>query len=596
MGFSPLSVQNNQTVVTVDGKELSFSTLEKNLQNGLKELDSMNPGQVITGEVVSASGEDVLLSIGENQLLRASLSLSMGVSEGQKLSFSIKSMADGHVTLSPLLENLAFGSSAMKALDFAGIPQTESTLRMVDTMMQEGMRIDPDSLSEMMKEVSLHAQADPVSVVQLTKLSLPVTEANLQQLQAYQNYEGQITEAAATISEDIQNMLSSLSKSGQTQESMAFLKELLPVLTEGTDFAGANAGTAGDTLLNASQAAEGLLSQDTLSGNTAETVLNMLSEKTTMTSSTLQEDIMMNLAGNENLADGSVTGQLANAGAVEEQLQSAGSGTLANSSQMMQAASVQDTLSGIANALQNGSISEKDALHQLLSLAQAENLTTQDGKSLLSFLLRDDISAAMKNTLKNQWLLSPDEVGKEGSMQRLYERMNSQLSKLSHALESMPQAQSQNLSSSLQNLSSNLDFMNQLNQMYTYVQLPLKMSAQDANGELYVYTNRKNLAKKDGQVSAYLHLTMEHLGDVDVHVSMIDDRVSTNFKLADDDALTLIADHIDLLNQRLEKRGYHMNAAFSVKGEDTEFNAVEEMLKEGRTVSTIQTGSFDARA
>lgn len=305
---------------------------------------------------------------------------------------------------------------------------------------------------------------------------------------------------------------------------------------------------------------------------------------------------MMNLTGNENLADGSVTGQLANAGAVEEQLQSAGSGTLTNSSQMMQAASVQDTLSGIANALQNGSLSEKDALHQLLSLAQAENLTSQDGKSLLSFLLRDDISAAMKNTLKNQWLLSPDEAGKEGSMQRLYERMNSQLSKLSHALESMPQAQSQNLSSSLQNLSSNLDFMNQLNQMYTYVQLPLKMSAQDANGELYVYTNRKKLAKKDGQVSAYLHLTMEHLGDVDVHVSMIDDRVSTNFKLADDDALTLIADHIDLLNQRLEKRGYHMNAAFSVKGEDTEFNAVEEMLKEGRTVSTIQTGSFDARA
>ena len=49
----------------------------------------------------------------------------------------------------------------------------------------------------------------------------------------------------------------------------------------------------------------------------------------------------------------------------------------------------------------------------------------------------------------------------------------------------------------------NIEFMNQLNQAYTYVQVPLKMSGQNANGELYVYTNKKNLRDPDAELSAF---------------------------------------------------------------------------------------------
>jgi hypothetical protein len=61
------------------------------------------------------------------------------------------------------------------------------------------------------------------------------------------------------------------------------------------------------------------------------------------------------------------------------------------------------------------------------------------------------------------------------------------------------------------NLRQNIDFMNQLNQMYTYIQLPLKMSNKTANGELYVFTNKRSLVKENGAVSALLHLNMENL-------------------------------------------------------------------------------------
>lgn len=50
---------------------------------------------------------------------------------------------------------------------------------------------------------------------------------------------------------------------------------------------------------------------------------------------------------------------------------------------------------------------------------------------------------------------------------------------------------------------SNVEFMNQVNQMYTYAQIPLKMSGQHASGELFVYTNKKALAQGEKDLTAF---------------------------------------------------------------------------------------------
>ncbi len=187
----------------------------------------------------------------------------------------------------------------------------------------------------------------------------------------------------------------------------------------------------------------------------------------------------------------------------------------------------------------------------------------------------------------------PEEVAEEGSVDKLYERLNSQMKQLSQALSQTAKADTP-LARTIANVSNNIDFMNQMNQVFTYVQLPLKMQGRDANGELYVYTNKKNLAKKDGTVSALLHLDMEHLGSVDVHVALTDQKVATKFYLKDESALTMIADHIELLNERLQKRGYSMNAQFLTKEEDT--NVMEEILDQNKNISVLAGYSFDARA
>ena len=150
---------------------------------------------------------------------------------------------------------------------------------------------------------------------------------------------------------------------------------------------------------------------------------------------------------------------------------------------------------------------------------------------------------------------------------------------------------------SSQNLSQNIDFMNQLNQMYAYVQLPLKMSGNDAHGDLYVYSNKKHMASDDGSVSALLHLDMNNLGPLDVYVRMTDRKVNTNFYLADEPCIDLIMDHIDELTMRLNKRGYTMNYQVLPADDMTSENqAVDELLQKGDKMTLLSSSSFDARA
>ena len=105
--------------------------------------------------------------------------------------------------------------------------------------------------------------------------------------------------------------------------------------------------------------------------------------------------------------------------------------------------------------------------------------------------------------------------------------------------------------------------------MAQYVQLPLKMNGSEATGDLYVYTDKKSLARNDGNVSALLHLDMKNLGPMDVYASITPgNNVYTKFYLADDSIIDLINDNIHILNERLDGRGYSVKCDTVKSGSD----------------------------
>lgn len=552
MRLSSLFTQGNQQIQE-NSRDMSFSTLEKGLRNGMKEMEGKMPGQSVTGEVIEADGQDILLAIGKNQLLRARLSLAMDVEAGQQLTFGIKSIGGMKVVLSPLFENMTSGSGAEKALELAGLPKNEETMKMVEAMMKEGMKLDPDSLSSMYRTVNAHMDADITTLVQLNRMGLPVTEENITQLQSYKNYEGQVTEGVKILMGEVAEQLSSLAASDNPEDVFTFLKVVLGE-PSGTENVQTEENMAGDD--NAIQTFKNAVMTEAPEENAGKEKLPFMPG-------------MAEQAGEKGLGM-----------ALSDVLQKAGFS--------------EETV----NACLKGELPAKELLTELGRLVKDGRLSTEQKNGILELLKDNEFLENLKKGLTEKFLLTPDEVGEDGQVEKLYERLDSQLSRMNQALQGMAK-ENPALSQSIQNLSSNVEFMNQLNQMFTYVQLPLKLSGQEAAGELYVYTNKKNLAKKDGQVSALLHLDLEHLGEIDIHVSLRDSHVSTKFCLSDEKALDLVAANIDTLNQRLMKRGYSMDASFEQK--DKAQHPIDEMLDRDKKVSSkekvlISSSSFDARA
>lgn len=552
MRLSSLFTHGNQQIQE-NSRDMSFSALEKGLRNGMKEMEGKMPGQFVTGEVIEADGQDILLAIGKNQLLRARLSLAMDVEAGQQLTFGIKSIGGMKVVLSPLFENMTSGSGAEKALELAGLPRNEETMKMVEAMMKEGMKLDPDSLSSMYRTVNAHMDADITTLVQLNRMGLPVTEENITQLQSYKNYESQVTEGVKTLMGEVAEQLSSLAASDNPEDVFTFLKVVLGE-PSGTEDVQTEENMAGDD-------------------NVIQTFKNAV-----MTEAPEEN------AGKEKLPF--MPG-------MAEQAGEKGLG-MALSDALQKAGFSEETV----NACLKGELPAKELLTELGRLVKDGRLSTEQKNGILELLKDNGFLENLKKGLTEKFLLTPDEVGEDGQVEKLYERLDSQLSRMNQALQGMTKGNPA-LSQSIQNLSSNVEFMNQLNQMFTYVQLPLKLSGQEAAGELYVYTNKKNLAKKDGQVSALLHLDLKHLGEIDIHVSLRDSHVSTKFCLSDEKALDLVAANIDTLNQRLMKRGYSMDASFEQK--DKAQHPIDEMLDRDKKVSSkekvlISSSSFDARA
>ncbi len=220
-------------------------------------------------------------------------------------------------------------------------------------------------------------------------------------------------------------------------------------------------------------------------------------------------------------------------------------------------------------------------------------------QSTLTKLVNSDVFKAVLNEfLQKELLLPPESIDKDG-IKEIYQRLAKQLGAISETLTQMGQEQSP-LGKTVQNMSQNINFLNQMNSMYAYVQLPLKLSEGNAHGELYVYSNKKHLASTDGEVSALLHLDMEHLGAVDVHVKLKDSNVSTQFFLEDEEMLDFLYEHMDMLTERLKKRGYNMTCKMTIRGEKDESNAgnntFQELIRDNSNIPMLVNYSFDVRA
>ena len=567
-----------------------------------KMVKSLVPGTTIQGEIIAKNGNEVQIRIDKDTVLQARLEQDVNVEEGQNIRFQVKNNGTT-LTLSPLLTNTAQADNVYKALQMAGLPINESTVAMTDEMMKLGMSIDSRSLQNMFKDVVTHTDASATDVVFLHKMDMPLTESNLRQIQNYTELQHEVVKGMQDVTDALQGLINNSTGGADVAAGVD--------IAAGADVA---AGVDADTLTQYQNLVKELIS-DTLMGMLPDgagaagdvTVGNPAGG---ITGADLAGEVPAGGISGDALAAGISGADLAgealtdapmsgNAALIKGVLQDAAFSELLNNGLITEeeAAGFLKDASGLFTE-KGITLSENTTQEMMKALLDITAGNTQEAESLQKLFSGKVWKNLLEGTVKTQWSLTPETLPKEGEVGKIYEKIVKSLHTLNETLQQSG-AQNTALQESITNLSENIDFMNQLNQMYTYVQLPLKMQNGEKNGELYVFTNKRSLTEKDGEVSALLHLTMEHLGPLDVYVKMNQGKVSTEFTVEKEETLLFLEKNMSILTDRLQKRGYDISCKMKVKDEAGEpENPVERLLteKQNGAVSAHAQYAFDVRA
>lgn len=608
MGFSlsNLISYGTGTPAVTDSSAVS-NNAQIQADKGMAALQSMTPGETLQGEVVSVNGNEIEIKIADNAVVNARLEQSMNVAVGQKMMFEVSNNNQGQIALRALFTNLAQEQLAQNALQAAGIPQNGSSVQMIAGLMREGMSIDKQSLQTMYHDVVRFPEADQSMLIHMHKIGMETTPQNVEQFQALLNYEERVANTIQELIHELPGELQNMSANGEAAKAMAVTQELFTLLSqqEGSVVSQMQPTDA----LNAENAVIKDGEGNVIVQQGTEAVTENATQQTAMNKALAALEEAMNpqnqvhtLADNkEGVQPGAIAASVAEDEAMTQ---------LNPNDKILSGVLTKPEYAEFAKLLeQNGFSKETVAqvkegnlpLNELFTMLKTE-LAGKDATVAAKLWDNNAFTKLMGKELQNAWLLNPAEVEDGKNVTEFYNRLNSQVQSIVNSM-SQSLSESSVLMQNLQQFRENVDFLNNLNQFMPYVQLPLKMNGQSATGDLYVYADKKSLASGKDTVSAALHLDMQYLGQVDVFVKMQDRNVSTEFCLQDDATLDFISEHIDMLNDRLERRGYHLNAEMKVK--ETPMPLKEDILPGTKAASSegedgegavIAAYRFDVRA
>lgn len=587
--------------------QVTGTTGTKKLASTLREMKS---GSIFEGTVNSVKGGQVILGLSNGQTVTARLEGKVSLAVGQSMFFQVKSTDDGTIAIRPYtVGGNSMNLTLMDALKAANLPIDERNLNMVNSMMKEQMSIDRGSLNQMSHTLSSYPDTSVDTLIQMQKLNIPITTENVSGFENYKLDQQALTTALDDfILELPKTLISGDYDDGQMQQ---IGKELLSVATDGlsehVEIPPSFEAVVSDIELFEVNGV--MMSKEEIVASIENGTLAMEDVEHLATDIDLkQESISF-----EDSKDTQATQENANTeeaivaeNAISEEVQifpkeNQVPYTLGSVLSKGEIHHLEKLFSDLMPETEDGekisvSFSRTDSTVSVLNALRDRFASGEgvEGKSLKDLFSSKEFHVLVKDALEQQWLIKPEELKDSKSINRLYEKMEEQLERMNHIVKSTGQ-ESSKLSEIVSDIKSNIEFMNQINEAYTYVQIPLKLTGQNASGELYVYTNKKKLAEHPEELSAFLHLDMDHLGSTDVSVKMLGKEVNTKFYFDNDAAYEIVEANLDKLDARLKSKGYNCN--FSVIKEGRHINFVDDFLKKDQpSAGMVHRYSFDVRA
>lgn len=614
MQISDLVRQYNSAVS--NGEPMTGKMGVEKLVSALSELSQ---GNIFEGTINSVKGNVVSLGLSNGQQITARLDGKVSLTEGQSMFFQVKSNDGNYVQIRPfMLDGAGANLTLLDALKSANLPTDTANLSMVNQMMQQQMPIDKASLNQMYHLLQANPQVNASTIVQMVKLGIEITPGNAAQFENYMSDRQAITAAMDDFINELPEIMSDCDLSMYRLASQG--RQIINIVTDGLK---ENIDTApGNVLGEASNEISGMAVNEATNGNievasneisgvavnepadeTAEAASNgTVNENTGVVlneaaGGDANEPIngMRDIVQTEETAENVLVPQKPTENIAENSL-----GSVMTDEQLKE---LNEQLKSLLPDKAGNEISlyakDDSIVGTLNDIKELLKNTAADKQTLLKLFSGSGFKAMIKNALTRQWMITPEQL-KESDKQltdkigRLYEKVSEQLDKMQEIIKSSGVVK-ENVSALAENIRGNIEFMNQVNNVYTYVQIPMKMNGHNASGQLYVYTNKKNITDPDKELSAFLHLDMDNLGATDVSIKMLKKEVSTNFYMDNDESYILIERFLPKLEEKLRNKGY--SCKLSVVNEKHHVNFVDDFLKKDLPpAGQLHRYSFDMRA
>lgn len=578
MQISNLVSQYNNSVA--NGEPMTGA---KGVEKLVSSLNEMSKGMIFEGTVSSVRGNQVKLALSNGQQILARLAGKFSFEQGQSVFFQVKNNDGGTIEIKPYtVDGEGANLTLIDALKAAGLSVDGINLSMVNKMMEEHMPIDKTSLNQMYQLVQDNKDINVTTLVELKRLGIEINQVNAAQFENYANDKQAITIAMDSLIDELPNALSAEDLSMYKLVTQA--RDILNIVTEGLPEEAFISSEASD--MSQYEA----IMRDNKSAPVVKKHFNIAELFESLNSvSGESQDIHTTQKINNAPATDTILLQ-------ENETKSNTIGFLLSDKQIEE---LNEQVRMLLPDLQENNISlysEDSSVVGILNdiKSMLEN-TPANADTLRHLFSGEAFKLMLKEALEQQWMIKPGDLEKNPKkLDGLYDKIEKQITNMEIILKTSgvvnPKAEAL-----ADNIRGNIEFMNQINEAYTYVQVPLKMNEKNASGQLYVYTNKKSMSNPDKELSAFLHLDLEHLGGTDVSIKMLHRKVTTNFYLDSDESYALVKQFLPVLEKRLQDKGY--NCELNVNSGSKQMNFVAGFLKKDLPpTGQVHRYSFDIRA
>lgn len=527
---------------------------------------SISEGQILKGEITDIRGKSVTISLSDNSVITGTMRDISNLYIGQTTAFRVTGISPRLITLESLLgdisnqENLAI----RKALDEAELPVSDRNILIVRELLSNGMSINKETITDMIRQTSALGNISPGTIVLMNKYGIPATQALARQFENYRNGNSSLIRDIDALSESLPVLLEELSANADAAPVAEFGSRLMSILAKHiadnpkpqltADLSTFSAPERNELTAYINEAAA--LNTDATYNKEAVTDITAA-----ITNGTASADVVWNTINN-------LSSDFLQLPEAYSKL-TAQADYLHFNNNYLTCFLDQDSRNELADMLKPV-ISDAAILNNVRTgNISAEAIFTSINNSILSsdayasadLFASKSFMQLFKKVIHSSWTLSSRELANTENIGSHYSQLADELMKITNLIrDNLSGTTSASLTKQASGMNDNLNFMNELNNYFQYVQLPVRFQDQTAHGDLYVYTKKDELKRHPDKVSVLLHLSFEHLGDLDINITKDKSRIDSTFSCPDSETVQLLKTNMGMLTDVLSENGYIFSA------------------------------------